>query len=89
MWDFSISNAFGAMVRTMPYLVVRMLVYFGIALLYIVATGGGGAIGYGFTSFGDGEGAGAFWGALIGFGRDRRADPRHPGDVSERRYGRP
>ncbi len=68
MWDFSISNAFGAMARTTPYLVVRMLVYFGIALLYIVATGGGGAVGYGVTSFGDGEGAGAFWGALIGFG---------------------
>lgn len=68
MWDFSLSNAVGAMLRTLPYLVVRMLVYFGIALLYIFATGGGGAIGYGFTSFGDGEGAGAFWGAMIGFG---------------------
>ncbi|MGI9289198.1 MAG: hypothetical protein ACR2P1_27765 [Pseudomonadales bacterium] len=68
MWDFSISSAIGAMRRTLPYLVVRMLVYFGIALLYIVATGGGGAIGYGFTSFGDGEGAGSIYGALIGFG---------------------
>jgi len=68
MWDFSLSKAFSAMVQTAPYLIVRMLVYFGIALLYIVATGGGGAIGYGFSSFGDGEGAGAFYGALIGFG---------------------
>lgn len=68
MWDFSVSKAFGAMISTAPYLIVRMLVYFGIALLYIVATGGGGAIGYGFSSFGDGEGAGAFYGALIGFG---------------------
>lgn len=68
MWDFSLSKAFGAMIATAPYLVVRMLVYFGIALLYIFATGGGGAIGYGFSSFGDGEGAGAFYGALIGFG---------------------
>jgi hypothetical protein len=68
MWDFSISKAFAAMARTAPYLIVRVLVYFGIALLYIIATGGGGAIGYGFTSFGDGDGAGAFWGAMIGFG---------------------
>lgn len=68
MWDFSVSKAFGAMVRTAPYLIVRMLVYFGIALLYIIATGGGGAIGHGFTSFGDGDGAGAFYGALVGFG---------------------
>lgn len=68
MWDFSISKAFAAMARTLPYLIVRVIIYFGIALLYIIATGGGGAIGYGFTSFGDGDGAGAFWGALIGFG---------------------
>ena len=67
MWDFSLSKSIGAMVRTAPYIVVRMAVYFGIALLYILATGGGGAIGYGLSSFGDGEGAGAFYGALIGF----------------------
>ncbi len=67
MWDFSLSGAIGAMLRTAPYIVVRMAVYFGIALLYILATGGGGAIGYGVTSFGEGEGAGAFYGALFGF----------------------
>ena len=67
MWDFSISGAFGAMIRTAPFIVLRMLVYFGIAVLYIVATGVGGALGYGFTSIGDGEGAGAFYGALFGF----------------------
>ena len=67
MWDFSVSASIGAMIRTAPYVVVRMLVYFGIALLYIVATGGGGAIGYGISSIGDGEGAGAFYGALFGF----------------------
>ena len=68
MWDFSVSASIGAMIRTLPYVVVRMIVYFGIALLYILATGGGGAIGYGISSIGDGEGAGAFYGALIGFG---------------------
>ncbi len=68
MWDFSIAKAIGAMRRTLPYIFIRMVVYFGIALLYIVATGGGGAIGYGFTSFGDGEGVGSVYGALIGFG---------------------
>lgn len=67
MWDFSVSGAIGAMLRTMPYIIVRMLVYFGIALLYIVATGGGGAIGYGVTSFGEAQGGGAFYGALFGF----------------------
>jgi len=66
-WDFSLMSAFSAMVRTAPFIIVRMLVYFGIAIAYIFATGAGGAIGYGFTSFGDGEGAGAFYGALFGF----------------------
>ncbi len=67
MWDFNFSKSIGAMVKTAPYILVRMAVYFGIALLYILATGGGGAIGYGVSSIGDGEGAGAFYGALIGF----------------------
>jgi hypothetical protein len=67
MWDFKLASAFGAMGRTAPFILVRMLVYFGIAMLYILATGTGGALGYGFTSFGDGEGGGAFFGALIGF----------------------
>ena len=66
-WDFNLSAAFGAMQRTAPFILVRMLVYFGIAFLYIFATGIGGALGYGFTSFGDGEGAGAFYGAAFGF----------------------
>jgi len=66
-WDFNLSAAMGAMVRTAPFIVVRMIVYFGIALGYILATGVGGALGYGFTSFGDGEGVGAFWGAMFGF----------------------
>ena len=67
MWDFSLSAALGAMTRTAPFIILRMIVYFGIAVLYILATGVGGALGYGFTSFGDGEGAGAFYGALFGF----------------------
>lgn len=67
MWDFKLGEVFGAMAKTAPFIVLRMAIYFGVALLYIVATGAGGALGYGFTSFGDGEGAGAMYGALFGF----------------------
>lgn len=67
MWDFKLFAAFGAMARTSPFILARIVVYFGIAMLYIMATGTGGALGYGFTSFGEGEGQGAFLGALIGF----------------------
>ena len=67
MWDFRLSAALGAMAATAPFIALRLLVYFGVALLYVVATGVGGALGYGFTSFGDGEGAGAVYGAMFGF----------------------
>lgn len=67
MWDFKLGAAFGAMQRTLPFLLARMVVYFGIALLYIFSTSVGGALGYGFTRFGDGEGEGAVVGAFVGF----------------------
>jgi len=67
MWDFNLSEAFGAMARTAPFIILRMVVYFGISLLYILAVGIGGGIGYGLTSFGGGDGAGALYGGLVGF----------------------
>lgn len=69
LWDFSLSGALGAMRKTAPFILVRMAVYFGIALFYIFATGGGGLVGYGVTAFGDADsrGGGALWGAIFGF----------------------
>lgn len=67
MWDFSLVNAVKLMGRTFPFIVLRLLVYVGIALAYILITGMGAGIGYGVTSFGDGGGGGAFLGGLIGF----------------------
>jgi hypothetical protein len=69
MWDFSIGSALAMMARTMPFIVLRMVVYFGIALGYILVTGTGAGIGYGVGGFGD-EGfqaSSAFWGGAIGF----------------------
>jgi hypothetical protein len=71
MWDFSFSKAVGMVARTAPFVVLRMIVYFGIALAYLVAVGFGGLIGYGFGHIGhnpDSPGMGAFWGGAIGFG---------------------
>lgn len=69
MWDFSISNALGLMVRTMPFIVLRMVVYFGITLGYILVTGTGAGIGYGVGALGDAgfQTTSAFWGGAIGF----------------------
>ncbi len=67
MWDFNLSQALGLMLKTSPFIVFRMLIYFGITLAYIIATTIGGAVGYGVTAFGDNPGGGAFYGALFGF----------------------
>src|SRR5690606_39821927 len=70
MWDFNIGRALAMMMRTMPFIVLRMAVYFGIAIGYVLVTGTGASIGYGVGIFGD-DGfrtTSAFWGGAIGFG---------------------
>lgn len=71
MWDFSFGKAIAMVGRTAPFVILRMLVYFGIGMAYLAAVGAGGVIGYGFghlASSADAPDAGAFWGGLIGFG---------------------
>lgn len=70
MWDFSTGQALGLMRRTAPFIVFRMVVYFGIAVAFVVVTGTGAGVGYGIGGFGD-EGfraSSTAWGGLIGFG---------------------
>jgi hypothetical protein len=71
MWDFSFSRSVGAILRTMPFIVLRLLVYLAIAVAYVFAIGLGAGIGFGFGHLGhspDAPAAGAGWGGLIGFG---------------------
>lgn len=70
MTDFSLATSMTIMRRTGPFLVFRMLVYFGIAVAYVLATGTGAGIGWGVGAFGDADfRAGAtFWGGAAGFG---------------------
>lgn len=70
MWDFSISGALGMMARTMPFIVLRMAVYFGIAVGYVLVTGTGAGIGYGVGAVGDDgfQTNATLWGGMIGFG---------------------
>ncbi len=71
MWDFSFSRSVGAILRTLPFIILRLLVYLAIAVGYVFATGLGAGIGYGFGYLGhstDAHAAGAFWGGLVGFG---------------------
>jgi len=57
------------MIRTWPFVLFRMIVYFGITLAYIAATGTGAGIGWGVgQAFADsGPEAGAFYGGVAGF----------------------
>lgn len=70
MWDFNISTSLGLMRKTAPFLIFRIMVYFGIAVAYVLVTGTGAGIGYGVGGFGDEDFriASTTWGGLIGFG---------------------
>lgn len=70
MWDFNISGALGLMMRTMPFILLRLAVYFGITLAYILVTGVGAGIGFGVGALGDTafQAQSTFWGGIIGFG---------------------
>src|SRR5258706_7230745 len=71
MWDFSLGKAVGAVLRTFPFVLLRMLVYFGIGIAYLLTVGIGAVVGFGFGHLGssiDAPAGGAFWGGLIGFG---------------------
>ena len=70
MWDFSIGQALGLMVRTAPFVIFRVIVYFGVTAAIILATGTGAGLGWGVGALGD-EGFQAnttFYGGVLGFG---------------------
>ncbi len=70
MWDFSLGKAWGLMMRTLPFVIFRMMVYFGIAVAYVLVTGAGAGIGWGIGAFGedDFQATTTFYGGAIGFG---------------------
>jgi hypothetical protein len=68
MWDFRLGEVFALLRKTAAFLLFRFIVYMGITLAYVVATGGGAGIGYLAGSIGDEPGGGAVWGGLIGLG---------------------
>jgi len=70
MWDFRLGEAVGLMVRTSPFIIARLVIYFGITLAYVLVTGVGAGIGWGVGIFGD-DGFRAtttIWGGVLGFG---------------------
>ena len=68
MVDFEIGKIFSVLVRTLPFFVLRLIVYLGITLAYVVGVGVGGGLGALFGSLGGASAGGLAWGGLIGFG---------------------
>ena len=68
MWDFSIGKTIGILLKTMPFIVTRMVIYFVITLAFILATGTGAGIGYGVGSLSDSPESFAVWGGIFGMG---------------------
>ena len=69
MWDFDFGRTLGIMFRTWPFIALRLVVYFGITLAYVLATGTGAGVGYGVGNiFAEGGPEGmAFYGGIVGF----------------------
>jgi hypothetical protein len=67
MWDFNIGKTFGILMKTLPFIIFRMLIYMGVAFGFLLVTGVGAGIGFLLTSFAEESGAGAFIGGAIGF----------------------
>lgn len=70
MWDFSLRQSISLLARTMPFILLRCAVYFGISLAYILMTGVGAGVGYGIGGFWDEstQATAALWGGVAGFG---------------------
>jgi hypothetical protein len=71
MWDFSLTKATSVLVKTWPFLAFRMIVYFGIALAYVLSVGAGAGMGWALNYLtGDPNSASshAAWGGMAGFG---------------------
>ncbi|MFA7664835.1 MAG: hypothetical protein WCY32_01800 [Burkholderiaceae bacterium] len=58
------------MFKTLPFVLLRMAVYFGVALAYVLVTGAGAGVGWGVGGFGDSgfRASATLWGGVIGFG---------------------
>lgn len=67
MWDFDIGRTLAIMVRTWPFIAMRLVVYFGITIAYVIATGAGAGVGYGVGHISDSPGSFALWGGIAGF----------------------
>ena len=68
MFDFSVGQVFGLLLRTLPFILLRIAIYAGITLAYILVIGIGSGMGFVAGKVGGNGATGTFWGGMIGFG---------------------
>lgn len=70
MWDFSFGKAIRLIMQTLPFILLRCVVYFGMVLAYILMIGVGAGVGYGLGGFGSSsfQGSATLIGGLVGLG---------------------
>src|SRR6218665_3960266 len=68
MWDFSMARALVMMGATLPFIVFRIVVYAGITIAFMLATGVGVGVGWGIGAVLRDDGGSMVWGGVIGFG---------------------
>lgn len=68
MKDFDLGEVLGLLGKTLPFLVFRFLIYFGITIGFVLITGIGAGVGYGIGTIGGSGAGGGMWGGIIGFG---------------------
>lgn len=67
MLDFKTGRTLGLLARTLPFVLLRVMVYVGIALAYALAVGAGAGVGMLFGKIGGNSDTGAGFGGLVGF----------------------
>ncbi|MDX1625318.1 MAG: hypothetical protein R3323_02285 [Wenzhouxiangellaceae bacterium] len=67
MMDFKIGETVSLLMRTLPFLIFRFLIYFGITVAWVLITGVGAGLGYGIGTIGGEPEAGGLWGGIAGF----------------------
>jgi len=71
MWDFRVGETLSLVIRTWPFVLLRMMVYFAITFAYVMATGAGAGMGFGVGQIWPDAGGPpvfALWGGILGFG---------------------
>ena len=68
MWDFSLGRAIGALFRTWPFILLRVVVYFAVGFAYIFFAGAGAGSGYLFHYFGFDPETSTLIGGAVGLG---------------------